>query len=271
MDGNHKREIILTYTPLPSHLIDSPHSIFKAAVLYFFLLVVLTVIGIGGWYLYYFYTAPIIQLDTSRETSRSTSTPQPPTATPEATLQSEFDVPSDWIRKSSDTCAMTLAIPPPEEPYMIPRDPNTPPSSLDDEGKYWIFEEQGASLLMLDHQARALFKNPELPASGYVSSAVEVFCAPNTGGYTTESFMVKIQNDLLENYSVIKLKTVGETQMWGRDVRTASFEGGTFDGRDTYYIFTTQSHLYMVRSYGQSTNYDVRAVRDMILLGLAFD
>jgi len=259
------------HTPLPDHLLEKLHSNVKMLVIFFFLMVVLGVVGVGSWYLYYFYTTPLIQVNSQNDEGITVLPSINTQASPSAVLDEDATIHNDWSREKSIVCGTTFAIPPIEEPYIIPRDPNTPPSSIDDEGKYWIFEDAGSKLLMLNHMSRAIFKNPELPASGYVSSAVEVYCADNTEKFTTESFFVKIQNDLLQNYSVIKLKTVGGAGLWGREVRTATFEGGTFDANHMYYVFATNTHVYMVRAYGESTNPDVQAIRDQILLGLQFE
>jgi|GEM_PF-1960946 len=259
------------HTPLPDHLIEKRHSNVKILVIFFLLLLVITVVGVGGWYLYYFYTTPLIQVNPHNEEGITMLPSKNPPASPSASLEEGSDIPSDWARDQSLACNMTFRVPPAEEPYMIPRDPNTPPSLLDDEGKYWVFEDADTRLFTLNHMARAIFKNSELPASGYVSSAVEVYCAPNDAGLTTEAFFVQIQNDLLKNYSVIKLKTVGSAKLWGREVRSATFEGGTFDVDDIYYIFATNSNVYMIRKFGESTNSDIQAVRDQILLGLEFE
>lgn len=265
------QKIELNHTPLPDRLIEKRHSNVKMLVVFFFLLVVLSVVGIGGWYLYYFYTTPIIQLNSNNDNEITVLPAKNPVASPSAELEEDPNIPADWSRHNSLTCNATFRVPPAEEPYMIPRDPNTPPSSLDDEGKYWIFEDTSTKLFDLNHMARVIFKNPELPASGYVSSAVEVYCADNTGKFTTESFFAQIQNNLLENYSVIKLKTVGGAELWGKEVRIATFEGGTFDADDMYYVFATNSNIYMIRAFGETASADIQAVRDQILFGLQFE
>ena len=259
------------HTPLPDHLIEKRHSNVKMLVAFFFVFVVLAVVGVGGWYLYYFYTTPLIQVNSQNEDGITVLPSKNSVASPSASLEQDLDIPSDWGRDKSLVCNTTFRVPPAEEPYIIPRDPNTPPSSLEDEGKYWIFEDSDTQLFTLNHMARVIFKNPELPASGYVSSAVEVYCGVNDKDLTTESFFVQIQNDLLENYSVIKLKTVGGAELWGKEVRSATFEGGTFDADDIYYVFATSSNVYMIRTFGETANTDIQAVRDQILLGLTFE
>ena len=249
------------HTPLPDHLTFKRHSNVKMFLVFFFVFVVLVVVGVGRWY----------QVNSQNEEGITVLPSKNAAASPSAALDKDLDIPSDWGRDKSLVCNTTFRVPPAEEPYIIPRDPNTPPSSRDDEGKYWIFEDADAQLFTLNHMARVIFKNPELPASGYVSSAVEIYCTENTEKLTTESFFVKIQNNLLENYSVIKLNPVGRARLWGREVRTATFQGGSFDAKDIYYIFATAKHAYMIRSYGETANTDIQAVRDQILLGLTFE
>jgi len=261
----------MNYTPLPDHIIKKRHSNVKKLFVFFFLIAVVAGVGIGAWYLYYFYTTPLIQTSTNNDNGLTVIPSKNPTATPSAQLAFDGTIPAEWLREKSLACNTSFRIPPAEEPYMMPRDPNTPPSSIDDEGKFWIYEETDTKLFILTHMVRAIFKNPELPASGYVSSAVEVYCAENDEGFTTESFFIQIQNDLLENYSVVKINTVGGAELWGREVRSATFEGGTFDSNDIYYIFSTNAHVYMVRAFGESANANMQAVRDQILQAVQFE
>jgi len=258
----------IEFTPLPINLYKQNGSLGKAFVLFFFALVVISVIGVGGWYLNYFYnTSNIDQVKISKPKANSQISTSPTSTNTEIPA---FEVPADWSNQRAPNCGLTFRIPPAEEPYMIPRDPNTPPSSLDDEGKYWIFEEYPSRLFLFENLIRAIFKNPELPGSGYVSSSVEVMCSMNIGDYTTDSLFVAIQNDLLKNFSVVKMKTSGNANLWDREVKTATFEGGTF-GMEQYYIFATPSHIYMIRQIGETTNADISAVATQIFQSIEFE
>lgn len=257
-------------TPLPAHLMPHKHGIndmFHMPIVLFFAIVIVVVTLLGGWYLYT--NAGLIPSSTPQQAAKPTATLPPSSPTPTRTVE-EGGVGADWTRQLDSDCGVTLFIPPAQEPYLIPRDPNTPPSATDDEGKYWIYEKNDVNLFLFKRMARVIFKNPEAPGSGYVSGAVEVMCAPNTEKYTTDSLFVKIQEDLLQNFSVISLASSGGANLWGRDVKTAIFQGGSFND-DTYYLFATDSHIYMIRRTGESSNSEVQQVRDNILLNMEFE
>lgn len=256
------------YTPLPKELKpnNSHHEWLHVPIVIFFGLVIVVVTLIGGWYLY-----NNIGLLSSLTMQQNTPPLPSPKQQPTPTLTVEQGgVGEDWVRQYNQICNITLFIPPAEEPYLIPRDPNTIPTATDDEGKFWIYEESPQSLFMFDHMVRVIFKNPETLGSGYVSAAVEVLCAPNDQGYSTESLFVKIQNDLLQNFSVISLVSSGEEEVWGRTVKTAVFAGGSF-GNETYYLFATDEYIYMIRPIGESNNSLVQQVRDAIFLNVRFE
>ena len=243
------------HTPLPDNVIlhhKDRHMLFHIPLVVFFSLVILGISLIGGWYLY---------------SSPKTLPPSEPTPT---RVVEDGGVGPDWTRQLNTECGTTFFVPPAQEPYLIPRNPNTPPTATDDEGKFWIYEDNQSTLFMFNHLARVIFKNPEIPGSGYVSAAVEVMCAENIDGYTTESLFVKIQNDLLQNFSVISLASSGKASLWDREVTTAVFKGGTFND-DMYYLFATNSHIYLIRSMGETSNPSVQQVRDSILLNLGFE
>lgn len=271
LDSSFDHSPTRNHTPLPDDLIEKRHANVKILLAFFCLMIVISVVAVGAWYIYHFYNTPLIQINSENDESLTILPSKISAVNPSIENTDKGEIPTSWSSKKSIECNTIFRIPPTEEPYIIPRDPNTPPSSIDDEGKYWIFEEYESPLLMLKNVARVIFKNPEFPGSGYVSSAVEIHCAKNNQDFTTESFFVKIQNDLLENYSVIKLKTMGGTKLWEREVRIAKFQGGTFDENDIYYIFATESHIYMIRLFGETLNSDIQTVRDQILLGLQFE
>jgi len=259
----------LTHTPLPSHIHQTSH----LKRIFFISLIPVVVLGIGvGAYLQY-----QTYLQNLSGQIGSTSDEHPPTATPVATLSATLapyvgsaKIPSDWTLKKSQTCAISIPIPPAEEPYIIPRDPNTRPSALEDEGKYWIFEELDTKLFKFTEMGRAIFKNPEQTGTGYVSSAVEVYCSTNDAGYTTGSLMDELQKDLSDNFSVISVKEVLDDTRWDRPVKVVRFRGGTF-GNEQYYLLATETHIYMMKAFGETNDPDVIAVRDEIFNTLRFD
>jgi hypothetical protein len=263
MDSEH-------YTPLPDSVSperEDHHAAFHLPSAVFFGMLILIIVLSGGWYLYS--NTGFLSQNSGTDDRSPTITLPFSEPTPTRTVE-DGGVGPDWTRQLNSECGTTFFIPPADEPYLIPRDPNTLPTATDDEGKYWIYEDNPSTLFMFNHLARVIFKNPELPGSGYVSAAVEVMCADNTEKYTTESLFVKIQNDLLQNFSVISLASSGGASLWEREVKTAVFEGGTFND-DTYYLFATNSHIYLIRSMGETNNASVQQVRDSILLNLAFE
>ncbi len=223
----------LSYTPLPEHI--HPKSQLKRFFL--FSLIPLFILRIGV-YAYFQYQSYLTNLEGS---IGSISDEAPPSVTPIATLSATLapyagnkTIPADWKLQQSKECGVSLPVPPAEEPYIIPRDPNTPPNALEDEGKYWIFEELDTQLFTFKQLARAIFKNPEKPGAGFVSAAVEIYCAQNDGKYTTATLMKQIESDLEENLSVISVKEMIDDTMWGFPVKVVRFQGGTF-GNEQYY------------------------------------
>ncbi len=258
------REDTETYTPLPAHV----HKVRRWKQIFFMSLVPLAIIVVGlvVYMRYQEYLAQKGSIGTISDEIAPTATPIP-TVTPTEIITG---VPMDWALKKSQTCGISLVIPPAEDPYIIPRDPNTQPSATDEEGNYWIFEESDAELFMFKHMTRAIFKNPERAGSGYVSAAVEVYCDDNQEGYTTDELMVSLETSLNENFSVIRVKEILDDQKWGTAVKMVRFQGGTF-GNEQYYLLATNSHIYLVRSFGGSSNTDVTAVRDQIFSQLRFE
>ncbi len=263
-DIHHGGVDIETFTPLPEHV----HKVRRWKQIFFMSLVPIAIVLIGGLvYMRY-------QEYLSQKGSIGTVTDErPPTATPIPSVTPTeviTGVPMDWSLKKSQTCGITFAIPPDEEPYIIPRDPNTQPSSTDEEGNYWMYEESDSELFMFDNMVRAIFKNPERVGSGYVSAAVEVYCSENSEGYTTDELMKTLETSLNENFSVIKVKEILDDQKWGIPVKMVRFQGGTF-GNEQYYLLATDSHIYLIRSFGGSSNSDVTAVRDQIFAQIRFE
>ncbi|MDA1316868.1 MAG: hypothetical protein O3B87_02470, partial [bacterium] len=193
----------------------------------------------------------------------------PPTEPSPSTMVEQSEVGLDWKRQLNNECGVTFFIPPAEEPYLIPRDPNTPPSPSDDEGKYWTYENYPSNLFMFNHTARVIFKNPEAIGSGYVSASVEVMCAKNTEKFNTESLLEKIKSNLLENFSVVSVASSGDGQLWDRNIKTVVFSGGSFNN-DTYNAFATNTHIYLIRYTGESANATVNEVRNTIFHRLGF-
>lgn len=253
-----------TYTPLPDHI----HKVRRWKRIVFMSLVPIVIVIVGGlvYMRYQEYLTQKGSIGTISDKIPPTSTPIP-SVTPNEIITG---VPMSWSLKKSQTCGISLSIPPAEEPYIIPKDPNTAPSAADEEGNYWIFEQTDAELFMFKQMARAIFKNPEKPGSGYVSAAVEIYCDENTEGYSTDELMKSLETDLDDNFSVVKVREILDDQKWSLPVKMVRFQGGTF-GNEQYYLLATESHIYLVRSYGESVNPDITGIRDQIFLQLRFE
>lgn len=202
------------------------------------------------------------------------ATPQPvatasativPSATP---VPTQVSIPRTWSVKRS-ACGVSFPIPPAEEPYIVPPDPNTPPSFEDDEGKRWVFEEAPSEMFLFTQLSRAIFKDPTVTRATYVSGAVDVYCLPNTQKLTTDGLYRKLDADLTGNYSVVKIRESLDDTQWGIPVKKVRFQGGAF-GNEEYYLLASAKYLYMIRVYGESTNPDVISARDMIFATLSF-
>lgn len=179
-------------------------------------------------------------------------------------------VPTDWLIKKSESCGLKMAIPPAQEPYIVENDPNTLPSSTDDEGKLWIYEDIDAELFTFKRLSRAIFKDPQNLGGGFVSSAVEVYCMPNTNAYTSETLENSLSESLADNLSVVKIKESIDDIVWGYPVKFIRFSGGSF-GNERFVLFATKKYGYLIRSYGESTNKDITDVRDFIYNTLQFE
>ena len=226
----------------------------------------LFIFGLAGGVLYYLNISNKVESTLNREKNKQNTTAvkniKSPTPSPEIS-----PVPNDWLYKRSNLCHLSLRLPPQKEPYTIASDPNTPPTESQDEGKFFVYEEYNSKLLMFDHLARVIFKNPEQPGSGYVSGSVEVFCSPNDEGYTTDSLFDKIKSDLSDNFSVVKIQESIDLPLWNRYVKIVQFSGGTF-GEEKYYLFATDTTIYIVRNITMSENTMIRETVETIFQNL---
>lgn len=179
-------------------------------------------------------------------------------------------IPENWLLKKSSTCGITLGLPPVEEPYVIPRDPNTKPSATDDEGNIWMYEDIEADFFMFDRLVRAIFKDPQEPGSGYVSSAVEFYCSRNSAENDVASLENQLSENLRQNFSVVKIKESIDDVLWNRPAKLIKFSGGSF-GEERYILYATQNYSYIIRSFGSTTNKDINDVRDFILNTVQFE
>lgn len=259
----------MNYTPVPKSI--HRRNPFKKMV--FLSLIPIFIIGVSVL-IYFQYKNYLNKLDGSTGAiyvkASPTVTPKvsiPPTASP-----FNFDIGelAGWQTMSGgEFCPVSMPIPPAEEPYIIPRDPNTKPTIDEDEGRYWIFEEADADIFEFKHMVRAIFKSPDKPTAGYVSAAVEVYCSPNTDSLNSRDFANNLQKSLEENYSIVRVQEIIDDILWGQDVELIRFRGGDF-GEEQYALLTTPGYAYLIKNYGETSNPDILNVRNEIFKRVRF-
>lgn len=257
------------FTPIPSSF-RIKESRKSSKILFFIALFIIGILVFGIFQRWGIVPTQFLQANDKKVTIYKLFASESPT--PEISTQ-PIQVSDDyigWSRKTSNICSMGIRIPPAQEPYMTPRDPNTLPSIQDDEGLYWVYDEFETKFFMMSHAVSVIYKNPQRPGSGYVSSGIDVYCAPNLNKFTSDIFFNTLQNNLIENYSIVKIASSIKTQMWGKDVWQVTFSGGSFNSRDVYYIFASRKNIYMVRGYGESENQEVINMRDKIMQSMEF-
>jgi len=86
-----------------------------------------------------------------------------------------------WSTKTSSTCNVNFPVPPKQAPYI--------------EGPvYWRYQEMDNAMMFATHMSRVIYSDDPQYGSGNVTGDVEVFCAKNTQGYTTESLYQFVEN-----------------------------------------------------------------------------
>ena len=259
----------LNHTPLPSHLHKkhiSKKIFFLSLIPFFFACVsILGYIYLSRSFKEDGLTGGTAQKNNGNLTAKNAVSIPTPTPT-------KGIIPPDWLIKKSSSCEMTISMPPAIEPYVIPRDPNTAPSYLDDEGKFWVYEDIETKFFMFNRLNRAIFKDPEAVGVGYVSAAVEVYCMPNDEGYTAETLEKKLIDNLAENFSVVSITESIDDVVWGYKAKLIKFTGGNFgDNKEQFILFATQKRGYIIRATGATQNRDIIDVRSFILNSLVFN
>ncbi len=254
------------FTPLPKHLHhkSAQRNLFFLSLVPFLTIVILTIA--------YFQYQRIQEEKGSIGSIQDRSTPTPIVSTQSAQLDPTpaTSLPQSWSLRTSNRCGVSFGLPPAEEPYIVPRDPNTPPATIDDEGKFWMFEEYDSELFLFNTTTRMIFKDPSNPGEGFVSASVEVYCKENDEKLSTESLLEKLHQDLDENVSIVKISETLDDTRWGQPVKAVRFQGGVF-GNEQYLLLATPSYMYLIREYGQSTNPDVTTVRQQIMDMISFE
>lgn len=191
---------------------------------------------------------------------------------PEPTTALLPNLPANWRYQQSDACRVSVPLPPKEEPFYIPDNPDTPPA-VNDEGGWWQYEAHGSDNpndAFFDNQAIAVFKNPDAPGSGYVPGLVQVMCGPNTQRYTTQEYIAAYGKQFTDGtFSGLEFVPGSEVSMWDRQVTPVTITGGMYSG-ELEYFFATPTTLYRVRTVTMSTNTIIQDTTRQIFEGLLF-
>lgn len=191
-------------------------------------------------------------------------------STPEAMMEDEM---SDWNYKTSSECNIQIPIPPNKEPYSIPDEETV---GVNDEGAFWQYREGLSQQFLFNHMVRAIIVQPDA-ASGYVPGAVDIFCADNTQGFTTEALVEDVENTLKEVFNpevsepAVKITLTNKRlgNMWGLPVYIANFEGGMY-GDEDYYFLATDSNIYMIKKVFMSKNQNIIDATEKVFENIKF-
>lgn len=215
-------------------------------------------IGVGAYY-----------LGTQQNNINSTQTYAPtPTQKPDSKANS---VPNDWTFKPSTDCGVKFPVPPNQEPYFeLLEDPYTHQTTQDPKNRrYWQLREsrEAADGHKIFTKASDLLYVAEIEASGYVAGLVGVQCAPNNS-YTlaniAESYAAGFGSD-----AGIQVKSQRVTNLWGKEVVAAKFEGGMFSEMEVYFV-VTKDKIYKVDKRADSDKEFVKNTTDQIFNNLQF-
>ena len=253
-----------------------------------FIIIIVVLVGIIGYLLY----------QNTQEPNSYVETKQALTDTNKFE-DSDVDTKSDWITHTSEECGVKFTIPPKKEPYYSPYDPNREPSVTDEagSGRFWDYPRgvSGPTLLLMFPNsgeqyklARTMYASDE-EASGYVSSAVTVYCIPNTTNLNNQT-MLNALNGHLESYNqetdekspfqadTYTISTSKEVNRWRfpvLDLTVAEYysnSGGQPSTRNVEYtIFATPEYIYEVEVSGDSADLFVQKTAQQIFDSLKFE
>jgi len=230
------------------------------------------IFGFGGYYLGKQSSTYKSNLNNTQNQLSQTATPESNSPTTVPTNQPVSTLPSDWSYKDSGECGVKFAIPPKTEPYYIPYDPNRQPSVTKDEesGRYWQFREGVNSLFQFTNLATAIFAS-DTEASGYISGAVNVYCAENSDKYDSKQLLNQLNFFLAEGQgSVIKIKTFNGITKWNLEAYEITFEGGMFNSDQKYYLLASPTNWYLITKISKSSSKFVQDTTNKIFDNLLF-
>lgn len=235
--------------------------------------------------------APTSTPDNNGEVSTPTVTP-----TSDETTETTSLIPSGWTLQNNGECAVKLPIPPKEEPFYKPYDPNKQPSVTADvgSGRFWDFPRGVVYPNLLSklpngyetHKQTPTAYATEAEASGYVSSAIIVSCIPNTNSVDNQE-MLNMLNQGLQNYNQENTERMGatrytiksskETNRWNNNVYDFTMSeyfknpgGQPFTNSVEYTMFATPSFIYEIRIMGATNDSFVKDTAQKIFDNLQF-
>jgi len=229
------------------------------------------------------------QLDNQQSTPLSS--PQLVTSSPAPVTSpnlDESDIPDDWSYQTNGECAVNFPIPPKIKPYFQPRDPNSQPSVTNEEGsgRFWDFPRGVVYPNLLSKvaqyestkQAGTVYATVD-EASGYVSQAVSVSCAPNSKFNNNADLISALSLAIDEynksdkekgmqpnTYTITSQKSVNR---WNKQVTDLVVAEGNQNSE--YTLFITPQYIYEVRVFGATQDNFVQKTAQKIFDNLKFN
>jgi hypothetical protein len=189
-------------------------------------------------------------------------------------LGESSQVPEGWQAYFDPSCNVTLPVPPREEPYIVPENPNG--ESNFDEGGYWQVNSsplQAEAGQYFSHSAHVIFSNPEGLGGGYAPGYINVSCADNVEQMTLETTVESYSNFIEDSVQIDEdfyVVDEGREVLWGNRVARLSYRGGMADPQDKVYLLTTPQRIYLVSKIVHSSTPMVRKTSEQIFSGLLF-
>lgn len=190
-----------------------------------------------------------------------------PTTTPTPILESQL--PQGWQYIANAECGVSVPLPPKTEPYLGK-------ATTNDEGSYWHSELPAKSSdTMYTTQLWTIFKSDSPYGSGYVSGLVQVLCAANPNGLTSETLFeaasARVRGTGASSpEGTITLTKNGTRTIWGKEVVLGTFQGGMYSDT-SYYFLATPTHIYQISTLSMSQDSMVKQTTQQIFDLLKFD
>ena len=198
-------------------------------------------------------------------------------------------IPDDWSYQTNGECGVKFPIPPKIKPYFQPRKPNRQPSVTSEEGsaRFWDFPRGAIYPTMLSKVAQyELTKQASATyaavgeASGYISQAVSVGCAPNNNQFkTNQEFIDELSSKLDEHNksdaekgmqpNTYLITSKNPTNRWDQQVIDLTVKED--NQVKEYSLFITPQHIYQIVVVGQTQDKFVQETAKTIFENLQFN